>query len=402
MRTLARICGILLATLTFSLIGLEVYLRQVNYLGAMPSPYPCMQGDPVYNHSFRPNCIEKALAANLRTDRDVMYKTNSMGYRSSELIPDSPKILFLGDSYTEGFGLANEETFASVFAGELERFGYSGFQVINAGVSGYSTVIQQLQWRNQFQDTNVQHVVLNFDITDLQDNFYYYTIADFSGEGEIVGVPPREIFPQKSLGFVYSDRSAALRFVHQELNLLNLYRLRKQREQGVFKLIAREPQLIDKKSLQAQGIGHCHDSFEFSAKLIMQLKKEIESTGAKLHVHMYPPGYFLKKFQFPAGGLSLVRKAEFDYDRSFTTICDANHLTFAAFARFAEEQGISFHSSYEVLKSHPHLSQLYFDRDAHFTAKGAKVVMRELANAALGQPGSWQKTSLSGTVSFNN
>ena len=61
----------------------------------------------------------------------------------------SVKILALGDSLTEGYGLAKEQSFPSLLEVALRKKGYSGISVINAGTSGSTSAsaIKRLNWQ---------------------------------------------------------------------------------------------------------------------------------------------------------------------------------------------------------------------------------------------------------------
>jgi len=52
-----------------------------------------------------------ATAAALKTEEDVVYKTNSLGLRGREPGSSKLRIVVIGDSYTEGFGLSETEAF---------------------------------------------------------------------------------------------------------------------------------------------------------------------------------------------------------------------------------------------------------------------------------------------------
>lgn len=80
------------------------------------------------------------------TDRSVVHNTNSGGFRGREFdIPKPPntiRLAFLGDSFTFGEGVRDEDTFAEVTGRLLtQRFGGRGvnFQCYNFGVGGYNT-----------------------------------------------------------------------------------------------------------------------------------------------------------------------------------------------------------------------------------------------------------------------
>lgn len=70
-------------------------------------------------------------------DYSVTYRSNSLGFRSTrefEVKPGEDRIAFLGDSYTFGSGVADDETFAARIEAELEstvayNFGIGAFGV---------------------------------------------------------------------------------------------------------------------------------------------------------------------------------------------------------------------------------------------------------------------------------
>ena len=57
-------------------------------------------------------------------------------------------IVFLGDSLTEGYGLAKTEAFPYLFEQALKAKGYNDIQVINAGISGSTSAsaVSRLKW----------------------------------------------------------------------------------------------------------------------------------------------------------------------------------------------------------------------------------------------------------------
>lgn len=58
------------------------------------------------------------------------------------------KLLFLGDSLTEGFGVEPEESFPTLIDTMLKQKGYRSVKVINAGISGSTTAsaVSRLKW----------------------------------------------------------------------------------------------------------------------------------------------------------------------------------------------------------------------------------------------------------------
>jgi acyl-CoA thioesterase-1 len=60
-----------------------------------------------------------------------------------------PVILCLGDSLTEGYGVAPEQAFPSLLEQRLRKTGHPGARVINAGISGSTSAsaVARLRWQ---------------------------------------------------------------------------------------------------------------------------------------------------------------------------------------------------------------------------------------------------------------
>ena len=65
-------------------------------------------------------------------------RTNTNGLRSEEPREAYPKILVLGDSFTFGWGVAQDETFVSLLERKLKNE-FPQIQLINAGIGNYNT-----------------------------------------------------------------------------------------------------------------------------------------------------------------------------------------------------------------------------------------------------------------------
>jgi acyl-CoA thioesterase-1 len=75
--------------------------------------------------------------------------SDSAPVNSSELRRDklSPRIVFLGDSLTAGFGLSSDKSFPSLIGNKLKDKGLD-YEVVNAGVSGDTSAggVRRLDW----------------------------------------------------------------------------------------------------------------------------------------------------------------------------------------------------------------------------------------------------------------
>jgi hypothetical protein len=109
--------------------------------------------------------------------------TNSLGLkdfapRDVALVPDGRRIILIGDSFTEGIGLAFEDTFAGrLYAAGQRRA--EKIEVLNAGVSSYSPTLYARKIQ-KLLDRRVQfdEVVVFVDISDIADEATSYFCFD--------------------------------------------------------------------------------------------------------------------------------------------------------------------------------------------------------------------------------
>jgi lysophospholipase L1-like esterase len=105
--------------------------------------------------------------------------TNSLGFRDREIrdVPlrsGRPRVLLLGDSFTEGVGVRYEDTFAGVVAEEFER---REIEVLNAAVVSYSPSIYYRKTKHLLEDRDLtfHELVVFVDISDIHDEAAFYT-----------------------------------------------------------------------------------------------------------------------------------------------------------------------------------------------------------------------------------
>ena len=79
------------------------------------------------------------------------------------------RIVSLGDSFTIGFEVDVEDCFSSVLERALQKKGH-GVEVLNAGVSGYSTAEACLYVERELLKYDPDLVLLSFYHNDVRDN----------------------------------------------------------------------------------------------------------------------------------------------------------------------------------------------------------------------------------------
>src|SRR5215216_2242415 len=160
----------------------------------------------------------------------TVVRINESGLRdpehSYERQNDIERILVLGDSFAWGYGVEEPERFSQLLEKSL------GVEVINAGVSGYSTDQELLWYKNEGIKYETDLVILVLAGNDVGDNdqqlvnTIYYKPRFVLEEDQLVlqGYPVPKTSPQGRFIYAISQRSALAYFlVHRYFDLLSLY-----------------------------------------------------------------------------------------------------------------------------------------------------------------------------------
>jgi hypothetical protein len=129
-----------LLLVVLALAGAEAGMRFVASRGRTEMTATHMS-DPVLHHRIRPNVTARV--------RGAEFRTSSLGLHDREYPAGKPagvfRVLLLGDSMTEGGGLALEATMAKQAETMLNAGGCrSPVEVVNGGVASYSPILQYL------------------------------------------------------------------------------------------------------------------------------------------------------------------------------------------------------------------------------------------------------------------
>lgn len=187
MRRRTRIAGFVLIGLVWLIGGLAVAEILMRRWPRPADPFSYIDADPVLHHRLRPG-----FTANRR---GVEFRINALGLKDREYPPTKPagvfRVLMLGDSFTEGFGLVTPDTMPK----QAERMLAGGrcdrpVEVVNAGVSSYSPILEYLFLRRVGLGLEPDLVVLSFDMTDVHDDWIRTKLATFGPDGLPTSVSP--------------------------------------------------------------------------------------------------------------------------------------------------------------------------------------------------------------------
>ena len=193
--------------------------------------------------------------------------------RSYERQNDSERILVLGDSFAWGYGVEESERFSQLLEEEL------GVEVINAGISGYSTDQELLWYKNEGIKYETDLVVLVMAGNDVGDNeqqlvsTIYHKPKFVIEEGQLIltNYPVPKTSPQGKIVYSLSQRSALAFFLVQRyFDLLALY--------GKTKIDS------DYVSSPVASINAEREPFKLTIALIDEIRNIAESRQAKFMI----------------------------------------------------------------------------------------------------------------------
>ena len=125
------------------------------------SMYTCEQNDPSVNvHARNFDFPDREYYST------VTWEINSRGFRGKAPDPGKRIILFLGDSVTFGWGVRAEDCFVGLLQQRLKTEGYEDFDVINAGVPGYSSYQCLVYLRELLQQVRPAAIIVETGIND--------------------------------------------------------------------------------------------------------------------------------------------------------------------------------------------------------------------------------------------
>ena len=132
---------------------------------------------------YHNDLAEKVMVDNVRWGF-LTYKvrTNSLGFRDRTtrdvaLVTDKPRIVFMGDSFTEGIGYDYEHTFVGRIDSVLAA---QGIEVLNAACIGYSPIVYWRKTKHLIEDVGLRfdEMVVFLDVSDVWDEVNQYYLDD--------------------------------------------------------------------------------------------------------------------------------------------------------------------------------------------------------------------------------
>jgi len=328
---LAGRVGLAALSLGFSLLFAELALRL-----ALPPPAVPEAGDAwrypffAYHERLGWDLVPGAESELTLPEATVVVRINGQGLRSDrtyrmERSPGVRRIVVVGDSFTFGYGVENDEIYTAV----LERL-LDGTEVVNLGVTGYGTDQQLLKLLDQGLAFHPDQVLVGLFVGDVFRNARSeqlgYAKPRFEldgGELRLAGVPVPHRPPPPGL----ARRSALGRL-----------------------LLGRGRELVEHL-----GFG---DAWPLTEAIVGRMRDACAAAGCGVRVVIIPKDQAVY-------GRGLRRRL--------------HHHATARLAALLERQGVAYLDLTPALAARAGDERLYFEHDGHWTAAGHRVAAEAIA-----------------------
>lgn len=135
------------------------------------------------------------------------YRINSLGVRDAEESLAAPEVVFLGDSYTLGWGVNQSETFVKQLENRIKR------KTLNTAIPSYGTVREMLMLR-KLDRSQLKCLIIQYCSDDYDENRLFFVNgnrpqimrAETFGTLSMRHSKPKSYFPGKYIGLKIKKR----------------------------------------------------------------------------------------------------------------------------------------------------------------------------------------------------
>lgn len=340
-----------------------------------------------FHHRLKPYETYRFVSGEFNTST----RTNRYGLRGPDpAIPKPPgviRLLMLGDSFTFGFPVRDEETFCAVAEQALRAAG-EPVEVINGGVSGASPTLHYLVLRDQLLELEPDLVLLWYDLGDLQEDHWFQKNLLYDAQGRIARCDPYYINGRFSVWEWLKRYSALTKYVDTkvvrtagkirvlgpvgylkaklrgERSKVAIARLKQ--EQGADDLAEYDRFLLVRDTATEVQIA---PYWALSSRYLVMIRDLLAERGIPFVMGIYPYGMLAGSDQWAEG------RVFWGFERGRTYGAD---LALAVFERFSRESGVPLLNTFPAFREAAKTQPLFYDEDGHMTPAGQRLMADQI------------------------
>jgi hypothetical protein len=366
--------GFILFSVILILIIAELLLRkfkpQVTYDNvSLGYDFHCFAKGDFYPLALKKNtdCI---LKSNIKSFEDVVIKTNSLGLRGKDIpfekTPDTKRLLFIGDSFTMGWAVEEQDAYPFK-VGEFLKVKQKNIQIINAGLGSTGPDYYYLYYKNQGYKFQPDTVVVGFYLmNDIPEDKHFTRWIETDDSGLPTKVEMTQSFFDSNGNFTPINMPVKFRFPYlRHLHVFSLVM-----DQFFTPQYSQEHRLTLTTCLYKKD---CHDldkTKEEAMKLFAGLKKLTSQNKSRFLVVFIPASY----------QLDVRERVKYGISANLTP--DDLNYPYEQFKKFFDSQQIEYLDLRPIMKKNMD-KKLYIDNDEHFTPQAHEIAAKEIADKIL-------------------
>ncbi len=347
------------------IVGGMIFLR--------PEPF-LTSPDSYVHHKMLPN---KTYLMYSPFDFEVEITTNSMGYRGREVgekQADVYRIIMLGDSFTLGEGVADEETSSYVLETILNGSGGRRYEVVNLAIPSYTPILEYLTLKARIDTLIPDLVIMNFDMSDHVGEYVFVKEAGvLDEEGNVIAV---DGFPEynkrrnntrekvstfaRSRLFLTGALIQGIQNLGERDRVIGLLDVRNAVETENFMMLLH--------TLEVPQLPEAEEIYAIIENSILRTRSLCEEHGSGFILATYPWAHQVSDDEWIPGRRGFVPEGAALSDRT------VNRL-----GEFSEKNGIVFFNAFPEFRAYSGDAHLYYGHDMHWTPAGHKLYAESLA-----------------------
>lgn len=361
---------LIVVSLVLTLAGLEIYLRI-----SVPQrlePTACRTAHNRLHHFFKPST-----SCRFKTPEwDILYTINSLGLRDKEYPIDKQaqtyRVLITGDSFTEGFGVEDNDIFVNKLEVYLNQTFDYNFEVINVGVSSWSATPEYLYLKNYGLQLSPDLVVLVATISDFSDEYFYERAMNEAGlfDPELVSTPSAAKVVPYSFSWEWFKT-----ILRENLKIYRFFSLKLRTVLGLYDPVAGiHRNDIGKVQADQMAVSRTEEPLGYSEALTKLESRLKQIAGLMINQQtdfllvLLPHPHMINGEEWSKGRQHFGFESGVVYSRR----------GWDDLAAWADEEGIDNLDLTAPLQVAAMTERLYFNQDGHLNAQGHTVVAKAL------------------------
>jgi len=329
----------------------------------IPALSPSLVGDATVHHRL----VADTHSALHSRDFNYIQRVNNLGLRGRDReerkIDGTLRIAMLGDSFTMGKGVKDDETFSVLLEKDLNLRSERPIEILNAGVDSYSPILSFLQLRNQLLNYEPDLVILNLDMSDLLQELAYRQRAVYDSSGALAGVDGR----LDQLHLTRTQRARNWINEHLYFSRLLVYYLQRWSHQhtgiSVASVVGMANPAILAHTLSKDDTTTRRGQWTPLFSSIRSIKSLCDERGISFLLTTYPWGHQVNESEWQPGRFAFVTPEDIPSDTSLEYI-----------RVFAHDNEIDFLDFFGKFRAYSGREKLYYRYDMHWTPSGHKLV----------------------------